>query len=168
MQVKNNEYNPAQHELYKALTLPEKHAELLTKPEYRDASGEWHAACRMLGRGVSTRHRGEVLICSQKGRDTEAGRAVGLVDLVDVIPIADVRPQERAYVANWDWNASGEQVFRYVYVFRNPRQVIDWPVELPCGFSVACFDRGDIETYPTEVSIGATIWARIRRFFGQG
>ena len=43
MQIDKKDYNPDQHDVFKAFTVKQPYADLLTRVVFRDESGEYHA-----------------------------------------------------------------------------------------------------------------------------
>ena len=63
MQIDRKDYNPEQHEVFKALSVKQPYADLLTRVVSRDDEG-YHAAKTIEVRTRPTNYRGDLLICS--------------------------------------------------------------------------------------------------------
>ena len=89
MQIDKKDYNPDEHEIYKALTVRQPYADLLTEVTYRNDDGEYCASKTIEVRTRNINYRGDLLICSSAkpvdpwGRHP-AGVTCGLAELYDV------------------------------------------------------------------------------------
>ena len=156
MQYDNKDYNPEIHDRYKALTVKQPYADLLTKPVYRDDAGEYHAAKTIEVRTRTTSHRGDIMVCSSAnpvlpGRDS--GVTLGLVELYDVKPIAEFTPD--------DWAATCIPVEErakitkgFGWLMRNPRPVVEMPIKGQLGVYNLVVPKGDITEYPRALALG--------------
>lgn len=165
MQLSIKEYNPDFHDKFKALTVKQPYADLLTKVVSRDEEGNYHAAKSIEIRSRITNYRGELLICSSAkpidpwGRH-QAGVTCGFVDLYDVKRVEDFTEE--------DWKATCIPVNErpatgYGWMMRNPRRVIEMPVKGQLGIYDMVFPKEDIMEYPREVEIGKDGWEIIQR-----
>ena len=64
MQIDRKDYNPDQHDVFKALSVKQPYADLLTRVVFRDESGEYHAAKTIEVRTRNTNYRGDLLVVS--------------------------------------------------------------------------------------------------------
>ena len=101
MQIERKDYNPEQHEVFKALTVKQPWADLLTRVVYRDANGEYHAQKTIEVRTRPTKYRGDLLICSSAKPVDPWGRYLsgvtcGFVELYDVKPVEEFTPEDWA------------------------------------------------------------------------
>lgn len=138
MQFKSNEFDPAQHDRFKCLTLKQPFASMM-------ATGE---------KTIDIRHkdisyRGDVLISAAKYPILDAnpsGCSVCLVELYDVKPVYDLTEAELRQTGypESEW----EHLYGYAYFFRNPRPVIEFPVAGKLGMFNLVYSKGCIMPYP--------------------
>lgn len=141
MQFRVKDYDEAVHEMWMALTLHQPEADYLCKPVFQRGNGEWVASQRSVVMDCDTNYRGEVLICSRPGRESDVhptGVTCGLVELYDVQP--------HDLPGCWEWK------------FRNPRRVIPFPAKTPRGkagglWRYVC-PKGEVTEYPRLVRLG--------------
>ena len=94
MQFSNKDYNPDQHDRWRALTVKNPFATQLVTAAYED-NGVIYGEKTIEVRSKSTTYRGDLLICSSKNPDLpgyENGVTLGLVELYDVKPVAEFTP----------------------------------------------------------------------------
>lgn len=155
MQLELKEYNPEIHDKFRALSVKQPHADLLTVVEYRDQEGEYHAAKTVELRSRNTNYRGDLLICSSANPSNlpghPAGVTCGLVELYDVKPIEEFTPE--------DWTAScvpekDRPHSGFGWFMRNPRRVVEMPIKGKLGFYDIVVPKGDITPYPRVLKFG--------------
>ena len=155
MQLELKEYNPEIHDKYRALSVKQPYADLLTVAEYRDAEGIYHAAKTVEVRSRNTNYRGDLLICSSASpsnlKGHMAGVTCGLVELYDVKPIEEFTPE--------DWTAScvpekDRPRTGFGWLMRNPRRVVEMPIKGKLGFYDIVVPKGDITVYPRALRFG--------------
>lgn len=165
MQIERKDYNPEQHAVYKALTVKQPYADLLTRVVFRDDNGEYHAEKTIEIRTRNTAFRGDLLICSSKNPVIPgrlSGVTCGFVELYDTKPIEDFTPE--------DWAATGipeaeRHNYRHGYGWkmRNPRRVVEMPIKGQLGLYNIIVPKDDITEYPREMAFGAEGWKNIKR-----
>ena len=163
MQIERKDFNPDQHDVYKALTVKQPYADLLTRVAFRDESGEYHAEKTIEVRTRNINYRGDLLICSSAkpvipGR--ESGVTCGFVELYGVKPVEEFTPE--------DWAATcipeNERPRKgFGWLMRNPRRVVEMPVKGQLGLYNIIVPKGDITEYPREMQIGTDGWNIIQR-----
>lgn len=165
MQIEKNEYNPEQHEVFKALSVKQPYADLLTRVVSRDESGNYMAEKTIEVRSRNTNYRGDVLICSSAKPVDPWGRyppgvTCGFVELYDVKPIEEFTEQ--------DWkktcipeNARPKTGFGWM--MRNPRRVVEMPIKGQLGFYNLIVPKGDITIYPQEMAMGVDGWETVQK-----
>ena len=155
MQIDIKLYNPEIHDMYKALTVKQPYADLLTRAEYRDENGEYHAEKSIEVRSKNISYRGELLISSSAkpvdlwGR-YQYGVTCGLVELYDTKPVEEFTPEEWAATCIPEPNRPRKG---YGWFMRNPRRVIEMPVKGQLGVYNLAVPKGDITEYPRIVVV---------------
>lgn len=170
MQIDKKDYNPDQHDVFKALTVKQPWADLLTRVVFRDESGEYHADKTIEVRTRNTNYRGDLLICSSAkpvdpwGRHP-AGVTCGFVELYDTKPVEDFTPEDWAATfipedqrpkKGWGW------------LMRNPRRVVEMPIKGQLGLYNLIVPKGDITEYPRNVEMGADGWKIVQKRIKDG
>ena len=156
MQIDKSQYDPEQHDVFKALTVKQPYADLLTRVVSRDENGEYHAAKSIEVRTRNIKYRGDLLICSSaKPVDPwdrhPAGVTCGFVELCDVKRVEDFTP--------YDWEKTcipEDQRPRtgYGWIMRNPRRVVEMPIKGQLGLYNLIVPKDDITEYPREMALG--------------
>lgn len=141
MQYAEQAYNPEYHDKFRALAV--------RKP--KDVVCRWGSGCY---RGVEVRnqgtsYRGDVLICSFP-KEKGMGHTIGLVELYDVKPLAEFTDED------WENTRIPQEQRKkikkgYGWCFRNPRQVIEFPVYVRRGLFNLIFTKDLIIPYPKMV-----------------
>ena len=154
MQIDKKQYNPEQHDVFKALTVKQPYADLLTRVVYRDENGEYHAEKTIEVRTRNTNYRGDLLICSSAkpvlpGR--ESGVTCGFVELYETKPVEQFTPE--------DWAATcipeNERPRKgFGWLMRNPRRVVEMPIKGQLGVYNLIVPKDDITEYPRVVALG--------------
>ena len=165
MQVERTDYNPEEHAVYRALTVKQPFADLLTNAIFWDENGEYHAQKTIEVRTRNTNYRGDLLICSSKlpvipGR--LSGVTCGFVELYDTKPIEEFTPE--------DWEATAIPVeerhkYRkgYGWLMRNPRRVVEMPIKGQLGLYNIIVPKDDITEYPREMALCSDGWEKIQK-----
>lgn len=163
MQIDKKNYNPDQHDVFKALTVKQPYADLLTRVVFRDDSGEYHAEKTIEVRTRNISYRGDLLICSSAKPMSflhSAGVTCGFVELYDTKPVEDFTPEDWAATCipedqrpkkGWGW------------MMRNPRRVVEMPIKGQLGLYNIIVPKGDITEYPRNVELGADGWKILKR-----
>lgn len=165
MQIEKKDYNPEQHDVFKALTVKQPYADLLTTVVGQHENGMYFAEKQIEVRTRNINYRGDLLICSSaKPIDPwnrhPAGVTCGFVELCDVKRVEDFTP--------YDWELTcipEDQRPRtgYGWMMRNPRRVVEMPVKGQLGLYNIIVPKGDITEYPREMKIGTDGWKLIQR-----
>lgn len=161
MQIDSKYYNPSVHDRYKALTVRQPYADLLTCAAYRDEVGNYHAEKSIEVRTRNTNYRGDLLICASAkpilhGR--MSGVTCGFVELYDTKPVEEFTPE--------DWAAtcipeSDRPKKGYGWMMRNPRRVVEMPIKGQLGVYNLVVPKHDIMEYPRAMAIGEKGWKMI-------
>lgn len=146
MQYSNKEYNPDQHERWRALTVKQPYANHLTTPAKIAENGIVYGEKTIEVRSRNTSYRGDLMICSASSPvlpDMESGVTLGIVELYDVKPIKDFTPE--------DWEETKipkemrEKITKgYGWLIRNPRPVVHKPVKGQLGIYNLVYTKGEI------------------------
>ena len=160
MQIDKKDYNPEQHDVYKALTVKQPYADLLTRVVSRDKSGEYHAYKTIEVRSRNINYRGDLLICSSaKPVDPwnrhQAGVTCGFVELYDTKPVEEFTPEDWAATCIPEENRPKTG---YGWMMRNPRRVVEMPVKGQLGLYDIVVPKGDITEYPRSMALGDDGW----------
>ena len=163
MQIDRKDFNPDQHDVFKALSVKQPYADLLTRVVFRDENGEYHADKTIEVRTRNTNYRGDLLVCSSSKPEIPgrlSGVTCGFVELYDVKPIEDFTPE--------DWAATcipEKQRPRtgFGWLMRNPRRVVEMPVKGRLGFYPVVVPKGDITEYPRQMALGAEGWKIVKK-----
>lgn len=163
MQIERKDFNPEQHDVYKALSVKQPYADLLTRVVFRDDNGEYHADKTIEVRTRNTNYRGDLLICSSSKPEIPgrlSGVTCGFVELYDVKSIEDFTPE--------DWAATcipeQERPHKgYGWMMRNPRRVVEMPIKGQLGVYNLIVPKGDITEYPREMALGADGWDTLNK-----
>ena len=165
MQIDKKDYNPDQHDVFKALTVKQPYADLLTRVVSRDESGEYRAEKTIEVRTRNITYRGDLLICSSAkpvdpwGRHP-AGVTCGFVELYDTKPVEQFTPEDWAATCipekdrprkGWGW------------LMRNPRRVVEMPVKGQLGLYDIIVPKDDITEYPRAMALGSDGWDMVQK-----
>ena len=158
MQIDSKDYNPDQHDVYKALSVKQPYADLLTRVVFWDESGEYHAEKTIEVRTRNTNYRGDLLVCSSAKPELPgrmSGVTCGFVELYDVKPIEQFTPEDWAAtcVPEKDRPRKG-----YGWMMRNPRRVVEMPIKGQLGVYNLIVPKGDITEYPREMALDSDGW----------
>lgn len=158
MQIDRKDYNPEQHDVYKALSVKQPYADLLTRVVFRDESGEYHAEKTIEVRTRNTNYRGDLLVCASAKPELPgrmAGVTCGFVELYDVKPIEQFTPEDWAAtcIPEKDRPRKG-----YGWMMRNPRRVVEMPIKGQLGVYNLIVPKGDITEYPRAMALDSDGW----------
>ena len=168
MQIDKKDYNPDQHDVFKALTVKQPYADLLTRVVFRDESGQYHAEKTIEVRTRNINYRGDLLICSSAKPFSivhSAGVTCGFVELYGTKPVEDFTPEDWAATCipedqrpkkGWGW------------LMRNPRRVVEMPIKGQLGLYNLIVPKGDITEYPRNVEMGADGWKIVQKRIKDG
>lgn len=154
MQIDKKDYNPEQHDVFKALSVKQPWADLLTRVVFRDKSGNFHAEKTIEVRTRNTNYRGDLLICASAKPELPgrlSGVTCGFVELYDTKPVEEFTPE--------DWVATcipENQRPRtgYGWMVRNPRRVVEMPIRGQLGVYNLIVPKDDITEYPRHLAFG--------------
>lgn len=158
MQIDRKDFNPDQHDVFKALSVKQPYADLLTRVVFRDENGEYHADKTIEVRTRNTNYRGDLLICSSSKPEIPgrlSGVTCGFVELYDVKPIEDFTPED------WAATCIPEQERPrkgYGWMMRNPRRVVEMPIKGQLGVYNLIVPKGDITEYPRAMALDSDGW----------
>ena len=158
MQIDRKDYNPDQHDVYKALSVKQPYADLLTRVVFLDESGEYHAEKTIEVRSRNTNYRGDLLVCASAKPELPgrmSGVTCGFVELYDVKPIEQFTPEDWAAtcIPEKDRPSKG-----YGWMMRNPRRVVEMPIKGQLGVYNLIVPKGDITEYPREMALDSYGW----------
>ena len=158
MQIDRKDYNPDQHDVYKALSVKQPYADLLTRVVFWDESGEYHAEKTIEVRSRNTNYRGDLLVCASAKPELPgrmSGVICGFVELYDVKPIEQFTPEDWAAtcIPEKDRPSKG-----YGWMMRNPRRVVEMPIKGQLGVYNLIVPKGDITEYPREMALDSDGW----------
>lgn len=158
MQIDRKDYNPDQHDVYKALSVKQPYADLLTRVVFLDESGEYHAEKTIEVRSRNTNYRGDLLVCASAKPEFPgrmSGVTCGFVELYDVKPIEQFTPEDWAAtcIPEKDRPRNG-----YGWMMRNPRRVVEMPIKGQLGVYNLIVPKGDITEYPREMALDSYGW----------
>lgn len=158
MQIDRKDYNPDQHDVYKALSVKQPYADLLTRVVFLDESGEYHAEKTIEVRTRNTNYRGDLLVCASAKPELPgrmSGVTCGFVELYDVKPIEQFTTEDWAAtcIPEKDRPHKG-----YGWMMRNPRRVVEMPIKGQLGVYNLIVPKGDITEYPREMALDSYGW----------
>lgn len=166
MQIDKKDYNPAQHDVYTALSVKQPYADLMTRVVARDDDGNFYAEKTIEVRSRNTSFRGDILVCSSAKPELpgrESGVTCGFVEIYDTKPIEEFTPE--------DWAATcipeDERPKKgFGWFVRNPRRVVEMPIKGQLGFYKLIVPKDDITIYPQHMKMGADGWKKIKAKIG--
>lgn len=158
MQIDRKDYNSDQHDVYKALSVKQPYADLLTRVVFLDESGEYHAEKTIEVRTRNTNYRGDLLVCASAKPELPgrmSGVTCGFVELYDVKPIEQFTTEDWAAtcIPEKDRPRKG-----YGWMMRNPRRVVEMPIKGQLGVYNLIVPKGDITEYPREMALDSYGW----------
>jgi len=138
MQIKNIDFNPEEHEQYKALSVKNPYATLIAEGKKK-----------IEVRNKKTKFRGTVLICSSQFpivESLESGCTLAFVEIYDCKKVSELTDDE------WELtkiNASRDKFKdQFAWLMRNPEKVIEFPVKGQLGIYSLTYTKGNIMKYP--------------------
>ena len=156
MQIDRKDYNPAEHDVYKALSVKPYYADLLTRVVGKDKQGNFYAEKTIEFRSRNTNFRGDLLICASAKPVDPWGRyphacTCGFVELYDTKPVEEFTEE--------DWVATCIPVNQrpkkgWGWLVRNPRRVVEMPIKGQLGLYNLYVPKGDITIYPQHLKMG--------------
>lgn len=161
MQVYLKDYDEQRHEMFYALRVPREWADKLTKINWRDDKGDFHAEVETWIQDLKPSYRGDILIvaCSaEKGGELSPCEVVGLVELYDVIPsdlVTGDIAQGAGYVGKAP-SATGSAL-----LFRDPRRVVELPCRMTRDWQRVIYPKGEITPYPRVLAMGKKFWKNL-------
>ena len=165
MQIERKYYNPEQHEVFKALSVKQPWADLMTCVVARGENGEYKAAKTIEVRSRTTNYRGDLLICASAkpvdpwGRHL-SGVTCGFVELYGVKPVEEFTAEDWAAtcILEDDRPRTG-----FGWLLRNPRRVVEMPIKGQLGVYNLIVPKGDITVYPQEMALGDYGWQTLQK-----
>lgn len=150
MQYNNKDYNPDQHDRWRALTVKNPFATQLVTAAYED-NGIIYGEKSIEVRSKNTSYRGDLMVCSSANpviAGYESGVTLGLVELYDVKPVSEFTP------IDWEQTKIPPEkrkaiIKGYGWFMRNPRRVIEFPIKGQLGIYNLVYTKGCIRPYPT-------------------
>lgn len=152
MQYKNKDFNPELHDKFKILTVKQPYATALIENSHNYMNVNYAQKPIEIRRN-KTNYRGDILICSAKNPELyglESGVTIGLVELYDIKKTEDLSLEE------WEESMipeSNRKLFKnaYAWFFKNPRKVIEYPVNVFLGLSDLVYSKDLIIEYPKQI-----------------
>ena len=149
MQFNSKEYNPAQHDRWRALTVKNPYATQLVTAAY-EMDGIIYGEKTIEVRSKNTPYRGDLMVCSSANpviAGYESGVTLGLVELYDVKPVSAFTPED------WAQTRIPEEKRRHItkgfgWMMRNPRRVVEFPIKGQLGIYNLVYTKGVITEYP--------------------
>ena len=163
MQIDRKDYNPEEHEMFRALCVKQPYADLLTRVSFRDSEGNFLADKRIEVRSRNTKFRGDILICSSAKPVDPWGRHLSGVTC-GFVELYDVKPVEEFTEADWAATCIPEQdrpSKGFGWLVRNPRRVVEMPIKGQLGIYSLIVPKGDITIYPQHLYLGKEGWEQI-------
>lgn len=165
MQIDKKDYNAELHDVYKALTVKQPFADLLTKVTGRDAEGQFTADKTIEVRSRATKYRGDLLICSS-AKPEIPGRMSGVV--CGFVEVYDCKPVEDFTEADWEAtclpDAERAKTHKgWGWFVRNPRRVVEMPIKGKLGLYDLIVPKDDITIYPQHFAFGEYGWEAIKK-----
>ena len=165
MQIDKKDYNPELHDVYKALTVKQPFADLLTKVTGRDAEGNFTADKRIEVRSRATNYRGDLLICSSAKPEIPGRMSACTCGFVEVY---GCKPVEEFTEADWAATCLPEAERAecrkgWGWLVRNPRRVVEMPIKGKLGIYDLIVPKGDITIYPQHLKLGAEGWKAVKK-----
>lgn len=150
MQFDNKDYNPADHDRWRALTVKQPYATDLVTAAY-ELDGHTYGVKSIEVRSKSTTYRGDIMVCSSAKPEIaglESGVTLGLCELYDVKPVAEFTPED------WANTRIPEEKRKFItkgygWLMRNPRRVVEFPIKGQLGIYNLVYTKGVIVEYPT-------------------
>lgn len=163
MQINKKDYNPDEYDVFKALSVKQPYADLLTRIVYRDESGNYHAEKTIEVRTRNINYRGDLLICSSKKPNDIPGCIAGVT--CGFVELYDVRPIDQFTEEDWIATCIPEKERPrkgYGWMMRNPRRVVEMPIKGQLGLYDIVVPKGDVTEYPRTVALGSEGWEIVK------
>ena len=149
MQIDNKQYDPELHDQYHAISVKQPFAQDLVTKCREDEHGTY-AVKEVEVRNRQTTYRGDLLVCASKTPELKgylAGVTLGFVELYECKPVRNFTQED------WDKTRipreKRKEIKRgYGWFFRNPRRVIEMPINGRLGIYKLTTPKGDITEYP--------------------
>lgn len=164
MQIPLKDFDKHQHEIFRALVVRQPAADQMTRVVMQNEDGGYEAALTIYVANRDTPYRGDVLVCSAAKpilRAFPASVMCGLVELYDTKPICALTEKEWAFTGYAPEERKG-LAEKYAWLFRNPRRVVEMPVDGKRGFYDIAVPKGDVTQYPQEIKLDTDGWKIIR------
>lgn len=154
MQYNNKDYDPSQHDRWRALTVKQPYATQLVTAAYEDNNIVYGEKCIEL-RSRNTAYRGDLMICSSANpviSGYESGVTLGLVELYDVKPVSEFTTED------WENTRIPHEIYKsikmgYGWLMRNPRRVVEFPIKGQLGIYNLVYTKDVIIEYPRVVVV---------------
>ena len=162
MQIDQKDYDPELHDVYRALSVKQPWADLLTVVTGRNDFGKFFADKTIEVRSRNTSYRGEVLICAS-AKPTIPGHLSGVC--CGLVELYGTKPVEQFTAAEWAATCIPEKdrpKTGYGWLMRNPRRVVEMPVKGQLGFYDVVVPKGDITVYPQHMALGSDGWKMVQ------
>lgn len=166
MQFSSKDYNPAQHDRWRALTVKNPYATQLVTAAFED-DGIIYAEKSIEVRSKNTTYRGDLLICSSRNPDLpgyENGVTLGLVELYDTKPVAEFTPDDWAQTRIPPEKRKAI-IKGYGWLMRNPRRVIEMPIKGQLGIYNLVYTKGCIVEYPKVMVLDKEAYNKIKETY---
>lgn len=154
MQFNNKDYNPDQHDRWRALTVKQPYANDLVTAAFT-FEGHTYGVKSIEVRSKNTTYRGDLLICSSANPEIaglESGVTLGLVELYGIKPVSEFTPDDWAQTRIPPEKAA-KITKGYGWLMRNPRRVIEFPVKGQLGIYNLVYTKDCILEYPTAMVV---------------
>ena len=146
MQYRTNEYNADLHDKFKALSVNQPFADMISK-----------GIKKIEVRSRATKHRGNILIVSSKkvfdgyeyNEEDRIGVSICRVELYDCKPLKECSEEELALTClkRDEW-IKALKSGHYAWFLKNPIPVIEFPVKGQLGIFSLVYDKDFILDYP--------------------
>ena len=154
MQYSYKEFDKDKHDFWKALMLDNPNATQLVTPLI-EIDRITYSEREVEIRRNKTDYRGDLMICSsgnKKVSGMENNVSLGLVELYDIKSIEDLEKEDWDKLRMPD-NQKSRIKKGYVWFFRNPRRVIEFPVINKLGLFNLVYKKDTIIEYPKVVKL---------------
>lgn len=144
MQTRLRDYDSEKHDIFKALTVKQPFADLISE-------GKKTIELRT----KNTSYRGKIIICSSANPKVEnrmSGVTICEVDLIDVVPVDEMTEAQKNATfldrKNIYW-----QKARYGWVLANSKRIMEFPVSGQLGIWNLYFEKDVLIPYPIYTSL---------------
>lgn len=164
MQFSNKEYDPNQHDRWRALTVKNPYATQLVTAAYEMDGITYGEKCIEV-RSKNTPYRGDLMVCSSAKPEIpgyENGVTLGLVELYDVKPISEFT------AADWEQTRIPPEKRKAItkgfgWLMRNPRRVIEFPIKGQLGIYNLVYSKDVIIEYPRAMVLDKESYDNIKK-----